>query len=320
MLALVFSLSLLTPLDPSAPPAPGVSEGFDVVALGVQGGLAEDDLTAFLISRKGRQAYLALDAGSVVSGLRRVPGVVPGHMLREQIRGWAITHPHLDHVEGLAIAVVDDAGIKPVFGFSPTIVALRDHVFNNVLWPNFGNEGNLPLRRLRYERMAAGRRVHFDDAGFTIEALPLSHGGVLSTAFLIGDGDDVVAFLGDTGPDLVEGGTRLAHLWERLAPLARGRKLRGLFIECSFPSARPDKLLFGHLTPRHLLSELGAFAALVDPQSPSTALNFPIVVMHIKPGLDGGKSVRDVVISEIDAGNKLGLRFLFPAQGDRFGL
>jgi 3',5'-cyclic-nucleotide phosphodiesterase len=185
---------------------------------------------------------------------------------------------------------------------------------------NFGNEGKDPLRRLRYERLAAGRSVHVDDVGITLEALPLAHAGVTSTAFLVGDGDDVVAFLGDTGPDLVEGGARLGLLWERLAPLVRGKKLRGLFIECSYPSARPDKLLFGHLTPRHLLVELGAFAALVDPQAPAQALDFPVVIMHIKPSLDGGKSMRDVVSEELDAANKLGVRFLFPQQGERFRL
>lgn len=317
MLLAFLSLSLLA-AEPT--PAAAAPRGFDVVALGVQGGLAQGDLSSFLLARRGQPAYLAVDAGSVLTGLGRSGGP-PGPVLRDQIRGWALTDPHLDHVEGLASAVVDDVGTKPVFGLPSTIDALRDHLFNGVLWANFGNEGKDPLRRLRYERMAPARPVHVDDVGVTLEALPLSHGGTTSTAFLISDGDAVVAFLGDTGPDLVEGGSRLGALWERLAPLVRGRKLRAIFVECSYDNARPDALLLGHLTPRHLLVELGALAALVSPQAPSKALqNVVVVVSHIVPTLDGGRSARDLVTSELEAGNKLGVRFLFPAQGERFAL
>jgi len=48
--------------------------------------------------------------------------------------------------------------------------------------------------------------------------------------------------------------------------------LSTIFIECSWPSGRDDKLLFGHLTPEHLLEELIVLATEV--------LKFRALVKH----------------------------------------
>ncbi len=282
---------------------------FDIVALGVGGGLVEGDLTSFLLARHGEQKFIGLDAGSVGSGLAKA-AVDFG-----DVKAWAITHPHLDHVEGLAMNIVNATGTVPLYGLSSTIDALRDHLFNGVLWANFGNEGKPPqLGRLRYERLAPGRAVVVPELGFTIEALPLSHAGGTSTAFLVGDGDGVVCFVGDTGPDLVEHSHQLDLLWQRLAPLVRGGKLKALFIETSYANDRKNELLFGHLTPRWLWMELQALASSSDPSSPKTALRgLPVIVMHIKPAPGAAETIR----KELDGGNDLGVRLLFPRQGER---
>jgi len=308
-------LPVLLFLSISSSSPTSAADGFDVVALGVQGGLLEGDLTSFLVKRHTGEAWLGLDAGSVGTGLKKT-GIA-----FDDVRAWCISHPHLDHTAGLAENIVDGTGIRPLYGLPSTIDALRDHVYNGVIWANFGNEGKEPLRRLRYERMVPGRPVRADEVGLTLEALPLAHGTTTSTVFLISDDTSTIAYFGDTGPDLVEKSAKLDAVWQRLAPLVRGHRLRAIFIEASYPSDRADSLLFGHLTPRHLMVELRALAAMANPSVPQTALQgVTLVVQHIKPTGGPTPAAREVIEAELKALNTLSLTLLIPQQGDRFRL
>jgi 3',5'-cyclic-nucleotide phosphodiesterase len=68
----------------------------------------------------------------------------------------------------------------------------------------------------------------------------------------------------------------------------------------------------------HALHQL---ADMVDPNSPETALaGLSVVVTHIKPHLDTGEQAREVVKRQLDERNDLGLRLLFPEQGEPFEL
>lgn len=53
------------------------------------------------------------------------------------------------------------------------------------------------------------------------------------------------------------------NLWRTIAPNISSGTLSTLFIECSWPSGRPDSHLYGHLTPEHLHDELVALATEV---------------------------------------------------------
>ena len=44
---------------------------FDVVALGVNGGVEEGNLTSYLVRSDDQKLYLGLDAGSVMPGIRK---------------------------------------------------------------------------------------------------------------------------------------------------------------------------------------------------------------------------------------------------------
>ncbi|KAI5308965.1 3',5'-cyclic-nucleotide phosphodiesterase pde1 [Ascosphaera atra] len=75
-------------------------------------------------------------------------------------------------------------------------------------------------------------------------------------------GAEVVIF-GDLEPDSVSAEPRNAKVWREAAiKLAEGR-LRGIFVECSYPDAIDDQALFGHMCPRHLIAELKVLAAKV---------------------------------------------------------
>jgi 3',5'-cyclic-nucleotide phosphodiesterase len=309
------------------------SAQFVAIVLGTAGGLHEANLTAYLLAPIGERQFIALDAGTVLSGLKiatkmgsfadiRVPPTsaltLEGWILREHIKAYALSHAHLDHISGLMLNAPDDSP-KPILGLDATLNALRDHVFNWQVWPNFGNDGREPqLRQYAYQRLQPAQVYAIPGTSMTIQAFPLSHAGTLSTAFLLQAAGFYVLYCGDTGPDAVEHQDNLHTLWTVIAPLVHANKLRAIFLEVSYPDDRPDHLLFGHLTPRWLMEELGHLAQIVDPQHPHMALHgLTIVVTHIKPALTQGPSPQERIAQQLQARNALGVRFIVPSQGGR---
>lgn len=69
-------------------------------------------------------------------------------------------------------------------------------------------------------------------------------------------------FFGDVEPDSLSSKPQTINVWRAAAPKIPGL-LSTIFIECSWPSARPDDMLYGHLKPEHLVNELAVLAAEV---------------------------------------------------------
>lgn len=301
--------------QPAARARPG---GFVAVVLGASGGLDEGDLTSILLAPEGSADFVALDAGTLTHGER-----VAGGGLLAHVPAILVSHAHLDHLAGLVIHSAERKDKATVLGLAPALDALRDHLFNWTIWANFTDEGVAPrLGLFHLARLAPGVATHLDRPALDVTALPLSHGSahgepVTSTAFLVRSPTAAALYLGDTGPDAVEGGERLLEVWRVAAPLVRAGTLRAIFIECSYPDGRPDHKLYGHLTPAHLVAELGRLAALVDAAAPERALgDVTVVVTHIKPALDGSDT-RGRIAAELAARNRLGLRLIVPRQGQR---
>jgi 3',5'-cyclic-nucleotide phosphodiesterase len=313
--------------------APALGQpAFVAIVLGAGGGPGQDDLSAYLLAPVGSTDFVCLDAGTLLAGIRaararggfgdlRVPAdaslTADGWILRTRIKAYLISHAHLDHVAGLVVDSPEDAS-KPILALGATIDRMRDHLFNWKVWPNFGDDGEAPLKKYRYLRLAPGRETPVPDTALTVEAHPLSHAGVESTAFLVKSGGAAMVYLGDTGPDAVEGSGRLAELWARIAPLVRERALRALFVEASYPDGRPDQRLFGHLTPTWLLRELRRLADQVDGTRPTAALRgLTVVVTHVKPALERDVDPRQRIARELSERNELGVRFVLARQGER---
>jgi len=301
---------------------------FTVVVLGAHGGLTDGDLSAYLVSRQGTTEYLCLDAGTVLKGITeaarkksfkdvRVPKdsglTLEGYVLQDRIKAYALSHAHLDHVQGLVIDSTDDTS-KKLLATDSTVDHLRDNMFNWVLWPNFGNEGERPLNKYLYERMQPRQAYPVDGTDMTVQAFPLSHSGHPCTAFLVKCQESYLLYFGDTGPDSVEKSDNILQVWSAVAPLIQQKKLRGIFLECSFPNGRKDSELFGHLTPAWVHHELGRLAEVVSLKG------LPVIVTHVKPSLKAGDDVDRQIERELKQGNKLGVRFIMPRQGDRFDL
>jgi cAMP phosphodiesterase len=139
------------------------------------------------------------------------------------------------------------------------------------------------------------------------------------------------------------------NVWRVAAPKIPD-KLCTIFIECSWPSGRPNELLYGHLSPEHLLDELVALAAEVVKfrRGEQTALSsrpvrkkhkrnpvsddelrgaldgVRVYVIHCKDDMtrDFNKPMRDIIVPQVRAlveGKGLGAQILAAEQGMRIG-
>ena len=311
--------------------APAVAgEGFDVVALGARGGIQDGNLSAFMIAPYGDGRAVTCDAGALVNGLRVadergvfdavvLPADSPysrvGHVLTQQIKGYLISHAHLDHIAGLIVASPDDSA-KPIYGLASVNERIDRTYFNWDAWPNFGDRGKAPqLGKYAYRDLVPGERMELSGTGMTVTAFPLSHGGTESTAFLIESGEDALLCFGDTGPDEVERSTRIGDIWTAVLARVRQGQLKAIVIEVSYTNAQPDNQLFGHLTPAWLLKSLGA---LEEKAGAASLDGLPVVVSHIKYSLKQGPPPREEILKELEADNDLGVRFIVPEQGEHW--
>jgi len=291
---------------------------FTVVPLGVKGGLDESNLSAYMVAPEGSSDYICLDAGTLYTGIQRAVDAGIFHLpvskvLRQNIKGYLISHPHLDHVAGLIINSPDDTA-KTIYGMPYTLKVLEEKYFTWAAWANFGDEGEAPvLKKYHYATIEAGKEFPLTGTTMTATAYPLSHGGSYqSTAFLVRSGDACLLYLGDTGADTIEHSGRLAALWQVAGPLIKTGKLKAIFIETSFPNSQPEKTLFGHLTPRLLMGELNRLAGVAG----TKALNdFPIVITHRKPSGDQ----ESIIKQELESYNPLRVKLIFPDQASRLG-
>ncbi|MBN8851964.1 MAG: 3',5'-cyclic-nucleotide phosphodiesterase [Sphingobacteriales bacterium 50-39] len=289
---------------------------FTVVPLGVKGGLDESNLSSYMVAPAGSNDYVCLDAGTVYMGIQRAVDAGIFHLpvsmvLRQHIKGYLISHPHLDHLAGLIINSPDDTA-KTIYGMPNTLKVLEEKYFTWAGWANFGDKGEAPvLKKYHYAALEAGKEIPLTGTTMTVTAFPLSHGEPYqSTAFLIRNGEAYLLYLGDTGADTIEHAGRLAALWQTAGPLIKTGKLKAIFIETSFPNSQPEKTLFGHLTPRLLMGELNKLASVAGTKA---LYNFPIVITHRKPS--GNQEA--VIKKELEANNPPHVKLIFPRQGSR---
>lgn len=110
------------------------------------------------------------------------------HIFREIIGAVLITHPHLDHISGLAIntpILEAGSGPKPVAALPSVLSAIKNHMFNDIIWPNLSDEdGGAGL--LTYQRLVEGGNTRFGSGesrgyvracnGLLTKCLAVSHG------------------------------------------------------------------------------------------------------------------------------------------------
>lgn len=203
--------------------------------LGCSGGIGPGlKTTALLLDRD-----LLLDAGSGLADL------TPDEMAR--VRHVFITHAHLDHIAFLPLLLdhVFDQITEPIIihGLPETLLALRQHVFNSVVWPDFSVLPSPDQPAIRYAPMAVGETIEL--GGRVIDLLPAAH--ILPTAgYRVEHAGKALAFSGDT--------TENDALWKALND---HRRLDTLLVEVSYPNARMEMCRIAkHYCPALLARDL----------------------------------------------------------------
>src|SRR4051812_2331540 len=120
-----------------------------VRVLGCSGAIAKDcRTTSFLVD-----GDVLVDAGTGV-----------GDLALQEMRGIEhvlLTHSHLDHVAALPL-MIDAIGsqlTKPVnvYALPGTIAALKAHIFNNVIWPDFTRIPSPEAPFIRFHEIQLGQ-------------------------------------------------------------------------------------------------------------------------------------------------------------------
>ena len=191
-----------------------------------------------------------------------------------------LSHSHLDHV--LSIALLADSVMRlresrgqapiQVHALPATLEALRSHVFNGVIWPDFTRLPSAEHPVLQLVPLEAGQLLRL--GGKTIEVLPASH-TVPAVGYAVQGSEGWWVYTGDTGPNPL--------LWQRLSDM----KVAHLVIETAFSDEeRQLARISRHLCPAALGNEL---AQLGGPLNASVNVH----ITHIKPG------EQDAVMAEI---------------------
>jgi 3',5'-cyclic-nucleotide phosphodiesterase len=286
---------------------------FRLVPLGVLGGIDESNLSAYMLAAQGTDKYICLDAGTLHYGIQKAIenktfNVSSDKVLRQYIKGYFISHAHLDHISGLIINSPEDS-TKNIYGLASTLETIKTHYFTWESWANFADQGEAPaLKKYHYQALNPGTETAIENTSLKVQAFPLSHSNLTSTAFLVRSNDAYVLYLGDTGADEIEKSTNLQNLWQAIAPLIKSKKLKAILIEVSFPDEQPDKTLFGHLTPHWLMAEMGKLATLTG-TAEIKGLN--IVVTHLKPPASSISKIK----TQLKMANNLHLNLVYPEQG-----
>jgi cAMP phosphodiesterase len=286
---------------------------FKVIPLGVYGGMDESNLSSYMLGVKGSNQYVCLDAGTLHAGIVKATSkkLFPAsqNILKNNVKGYLISHPHLDHLAGLIINSPDDT-LKNIYALPFCLDIIQDKYFSWKSWANFADKGEAPqLKKYHYVYLNPDSVIALAGTAMLLRTFELSHSSPYkSTAFLINSGDAYVLYLGDTGADEVEKSSRLKELWQAIAPLIKANQLRGIFIETSFPNEQATSKLFGHLTPSLLMQEM---QRLGDISGVENLRKVSIIVTHIKPTGNN----ESVIKAQLKKNNELKLKLVFPTQG-----
>ncbi len=229
----------------------------DLRVLGCHGGESpRHRTTAFLLDER-----MAIDAGALTTQME----------LGDQARlaGVLVSHSHMDHVRDLATIADNRCQMEcaplVIAATKATIAALKDHFFNDKLWPDFTIIPSPEQPTIVYREIPLETPTEL--LGYTVRAIAVNH-TVDAAGFVVSDAKGSIAFSGDTGPT--------DRFWQ---VLGETKNLKALLMEVSFPNAQQGlATASGHHTPQTLLDDLKKLSA---PQDLATML------YHIKPTFQG---------------------------------
>lgn len=315
---LFFSFSILYSIEPH----------FKVVVLGSGGGPLESNISSYLVAPLNSNEFINIDSGNLLYGIEQAakngcfdditldpssPYDLSGQIFRDHIKAHLLSHPHLDHVSALVLNSPLSTK-RPIYGTDFTIDAVVQHLFNNIVWPNFGNEGSNPLNVFTYVRTPLEKKVEIPLPDMSLEAFALSHpADYESTAFLIESQGHFLLYFGDTSPDECEKEKHIEKIWQKIVPLIAQNRLHGIFIECSYPNSEPDNKLYGHMKPSFILQEFENLSKQVKING------LKVIITHVKELFQKETNAKEIIKNELLQSN-LDVEFIFATQGTKLEL
>lgn len=184
-----------------------------------------------------------------------------------------ITHSHLDHTGCIPLLIDSVARHRHtpihIYAIEPVLHILKQHMFNWLLWPDFGCIPTEEYPAVIYENLTIDEATDLD--GRRITPIPANH-VVPAVGYQLESQTSTLIFTGDT--------TCNDALWERINNIDN---IAHLIIETAFPEEWRDMaLLSKHLSPSLLARELI-----------NLKCNPTVYLTHLKPG-DEQKIVDEV--------------------------
>ena len=231
--------------------------------LGCSGGVGKGLRTTALLVDED----VLIDAGSGVGDLTLDEMAAVRHIF--------LTHSHLDHVGFIPLMLdsIFEQRVEPlvVHGLPATIEALRRHIFNWVIWPDFARLPTPEHPVLRYETMTPAQVMNM--GGRSFEMIPVDH-AVPAVGYRVACPTGVLAFSGDTSTN--------DRFW---AGLNAHERLDLLIVETAFCNADiAISRLAKHYCPSLLAEDLKKLRHRPE-----------IYITHNKPGEE------DVIFAECSA-------------------
>lgn len=243
--------------------------------LGCSGGISKDlRTTSFLLNNN-----ILIDAGTGV-----------GDLTLDELRKidyLFLTHSHLDHICSLPF-ILDAVGVNrprplEVFGIKPTIDALKEHIFNDVIWPDFTKIPNPENPCVVFKEIYLDETITLGKTSIT--ALPVDH-SIPANGYWIDSGEGALVFSGDTGP--------CTPFWDAINKKLseKGKNyLQHLIIETSFTNIESELAkISGHYHPELLVTDLDKLNGTCN-----------VWITHLKP--DEAPQIMQEITSSLKRGN-----------------
>ena len=226
----------------------------ELKVLGCSGGVGSELRTTTLLIDDD----VLIDAGTGLGDLNL--------QAMSRIRHIFLTHSHLDHITSVPFLVdtMFDQIKEPIIihGLAATINALKTHIFNNVIWPDFARLPDDEHPVMQYQIMEVGETVEINNR--KIEMIEVNH-IVSGVGYRVESKTGSFAFSGDTMTN--------DTFW---AALNKHKKLDLLIVESAF--ANKDITLC-HLSGHYCAELLGPDLAKLNHQP-------DVYISHNKPGAE----------------------------------